>query len=118
MAISDPPAEDKDKLGPSVAAIGFELGDEQGDYQAWLDGNMPDWKAQPFAFWNAKVEEQTNVTTSITGGIESTGSTGGSGNTTTTGNGANNLNSNGAERRLKVSFAALVLLVASATAML
>jgi len=116
MAIPDPPAEDKDKLGPSVAAIGYELGDEEGEHKAWLDGNMPEWKAQPFAFWNAKIEDRTNVTTSSTG---ATGSTGSDGDTTTTRNGGNNLNSNGAERRLKVSLAAgLVLLGVGGLALL
>ena len=114
MAISDPPAEDKDKLGPSVAAIGYELGDEQGEYQAWLDGNMPGWKAQPFAFWNGKVEDQTNATTSSAGG---SGSTIINGSTTTTSNGTNALKVNDAQRRLEVSFAALTLLTATGLTM-
>ena len=115
MAISDPPAEDKDKLGPSVAAIGYELGDEQGEYQAWLGGNMPDWKAQPFAFWNGKVEDQTNATTSSAGG---SGSTIINGSTTTTSNGTNTLSSNGAQRRSELSFAGLILLAATGLIML
>jgi len=115
MAISNPPAEDKDKLGPSVAAIGYEFGDEQGRYEAWLDGNMPDWKAQPFAFWNAKIEAQTNVTTSSTGG---SGSAMSNGSTTTTSNGTNTLSSNGAQGRSEISFAALTLLAATGLTML